>query len=119
MGRNNALFRPVRLELTEARERIPPANKTAEKALCARCGKVVKIGGTCRPILVAGIRVGVAEHPRLGSHRTAEPTVQGFFALKAIGVEIDPFYAFGVEGEGLPQVTKKTIGVTGVKGGCA
>ena len=55
--------------------------------------KTEKIGGITRPILVAGIRVGVAERSRLGSHRTAKPTVKGFSRVYAIGVKNCRFYS--------------------------
>ena len=34
--------------------------------------------------------------PRLGSHRTAEPTVKGFWEIYKIGVKIIRFFALGV-----------------------
>ena len=54
-----------------------------------------KIGGLDRPILVAGIRVGVASPSRLGSQRTATPTVQGFLALLRLGVGFEDVLGFG------------------------
>ena len=59
--------------------------ENGRKAPCKRCGRIAKIGGICRPILLAGIRAGVAMLPRLGSHRTAEPTVKGLFTLSQSG----------------------------------
>ena len=64
---------------------IPRHNKQPRKPSLAP-QRTVKIGGLDRPILVAGIRVGVASPSRLALHRTAMPTVKGFLALLLIGV---------------------------------
>ena len=68
------------------RESIPHQRKRHESRLC-EVGYTVKTLGRNRPILLAGIRVGVAERSRLGSHRTAKPTVKGFSRVRSIGVK--------------------------------
>lgn len=73
-----------------------PGEKNATESPLCEVLKTGKIGGDCRPILLAGISVGVAELPRHGSHRTATPTVQGVSALSAIGVKKRLFFRLRV-----------------------
>ena len=56
-----------------------------------------KIGVEILPILLAGIRVGVAKHPRLGLQRTATPTASNFLRFRTQGLQTRKAERFGVE----------------------